>query len=252
MFNFFKTIGATMLAVLFSSYALGNDLRIGVDPNLKPFVYIDSQGEYRGFDVDAANDICIKLNRKCKFVPIEWDGLIPSLMVGKIDVIISSMSITEEREKVVDFTDVFYKSPSQLLVMNNSGDLKKGDVIGVLRGSTDESYAKEKYPDIKVNSYANQNEAFLDLKSGRIAAILSPRIEAVAALENMPEMKGYSYMGEMVDDPKYYGPGIGFAVKQGNVSLKNELNETITEIHSSKSWDEKSNRYFGFDIFKNK
>jgi arginine/ornithine transport system substrate-binding protein len=250
MFKTFKAIGATMLAILFSSYALGNDLRVGVDPNLKPFVYVDSQGEYHGFDVDAAKDICSQLQRKCKFVPIDWDGLIPSLMVGKIDVIISSMSITEEREKVVDFTDVFYKSPSQLLVMNHSDDLKKGDTVGVLRGSTDESYVKETYPDVKVYSYANQNEAFLDLKSGRIVALLSPRIEANAAIEDMPEMKGYSFVGEMIDDPKYYGPGIGFAVKQGNVSLRNDLNESIANIRSSESWDEKSNQYFSFNIFK--
>lgn len=249
----YKRIITTMLAILFSSMAMADDLRIGVDPNLKPFVYENAHGELLGFDVEAAKQICQDLDRKCKFVKIEWDGLIPSLMVGKIDVIISSMSITEEREKSVDFTIPFYKSPSQILVLKETKNLEMGDTVGVLRGSTDEAYAKAFFEPagIKVASYSNQNEAFLDLRATRIAAVLSPRIEAEAFLQGVPDIE-YSFIGKMIDDEKYYGPGIGFAVKSGNKALLTDLNRSIIEIHSNPRWIENSNKYFNFNIFDNK
>lgn len=241
-------------AVIMFSVALAhadNALRVGVDPNLKPFVYQDTNGEIKGFDVDIAKALCEDIDMECVFVTTDWDGLIPSLNSRKIDAIVSSMSITDDREKVVDFTRPYYKSPSQLMVKEGFTGLSTGDRVGVLRGSTDEAYANDVFRPrgVVVVSYGNQNEAFLDMKAERLVAVLGPSIELHAGLIDTPDGKGYILFGPMLDDPKYYGPGIGIAVRENDTKLTTDLNDAINRIHDSGEWQSISDKYFDFDIW---
>jgi arginine/ornithine transport system substrate-binding protein len=108
------------------------------------------------------------------FVEQVWDSMIPGLQAKKYDVIISSMSITEDRKKVVDFTDKYYNTPSKIIIKNdikftNEASLK-GKKIGVLKGSTQEKYANGelKKVGVIVTPYEAQDQVYLDIKSGRL------------------------------------------------------------------------------------
>lgn len=241
------------LAFIGGAALASEPMKIGVDPNLKPFVYQDATGEIKGFDVDIAKALCKQIDRECVFVPMEWDALIPSLNARKIDAIVSSMSITGEREKVVDFTRPYYKSPSQLLVKDAFEGLYPGDRIGVLRGSTDEAYANAneafKSMGIKIVSYGNQNEAFLDLEVGRLIGVLGPSIELQAGLIDTPDGAGYMLFGPLLTNPKFYGPGIGIALRETDRPLTESLNAAINHIHETGEWQAISNEYFNFDIW---
>lgn len=234
-----------------STSAFAQDvLRVGVDANLKPFVYMDSDGGIKGFDVDVAKKVCERIDRQCVFVPMGWDSLIPALNSGKIDAVISSMSITEEREKVVDFTTPYYKSPSQMMIRAGDSLQSAGDRVGVLRGSTDEAYAKAEL-DVQVISYGNQNEAMLDLTAGRIKAVLGPKLELQYGLIDTPQGKGFELTGPLISDERYYGPGIGMAVKEGRPELLQALNDSIIAMKTSKEGESLSRRYFGFNLWAN-
>ena len=95
-----------------TAMAQGKDLRVAIDPTYEPFTFKTADGKPTGFDVDIANAVCEQIKRKCVFVEQVWDSMIPGLQAKKYDVIISSMSITEDRLKVVDFTDKYYNTPS--------------------------------------------------------------------------------------------------------------------------------------------
>src|SRR5690606_15221723 len=92
------------------------ELKVAIDPTYEPFTYKTADGKPTGFDVDIAEALCAEIQRKCVYVEQVWDSMIPGLQAKKYDAIISSMSITEERQKVVDFTDKYYNTPSRIVV----------------------------------------------------------------------------------------------------------------------------------------
>jgi arginine/ornithine transport system substrate-binding protein len=246
------TIGTLLFCPHFNQAQADNGsqtLRVAVDPNLKPFVYTAPNGELLGIDVAVAREVCKDIGKTCEFVVVAWDGLIPSLASGKVDAIITSMSITEARERVVDFTKPYYKTPSQMLAKAGAGVPTKG-AIGTLRGSTDEDYAlaKLKPAGLEVITYSNQNEAFLDLLSGRLAAVLGPKVELQAGLLDTERGKGLEFVGATISDAEFYGPGVGMAVKQGNVELLAQLNATIDRIHADGTWRTITDSYLGYDL----
>ena len=118
------------------------DLKVAIDPTYEPFTYKTSDGKPTGFDVDIANAICTEIKRRCVFVEQVWDSMIPGLQARKYDVVISSLSMTEERRRIIDFSDRYYKTPSAIVVKKGTpytGPASlKGKRIGVLKGSTQE------------------------------------------------------------------------------------------------------------------
>ena len=97
------------------------ELRVGQDPTYEPFEYKTPDGKLIRFEVDIANALCAEMKMRCVFVDSSWEGIIPSLMAKKYDVILSSMSMTDERKKVVAFTDKYYNTPSRIIVKRGSG-----------------------------------------------------------------------------------------------------------------------------------
>lgn len=231
------------------SVALAQPLRVGVDPNLKPFAYTHPSGEIVGFDIDIAKQACVDLKRECEFISVDWDGLIPSLLAGRIDVIISGMSITQARAQVVGFTRPYYKTQSQQAVLKGQGALVAGDKIGVLRGSSDESFVRNELPYLTLVTYDNQVSALLDLAAGRISAVHGPRIELEAGLEGFEAIKEHAFIGPLQDDPRYYGPGVGMAVHKDRIALLNSLNGAINRMYEDGRWHSISGQYFNIDIW---
>ena len=99
-------LGGLLLGVLASGSALAADanLRIGIEAAYPPFSFKTAEGELAGFDYDIGNALCAQMQVKCQWIEQEYDGLIPSLKVRKIDAALSSITITEERRRSVDFT----------------------------------------------------------------------------------------------------------------------------------------------------
>src|ERR1700742_4202390 len=117
-----RTIKLAMLiafpAVLtFGPSGAAPTLRIGTEGAYPPFEYRDANGTLKGMDVEIGNALCARMKATCQFMPQDFDGLIPAIKAGKIDLIISSLSMTPDRAKVVDFTKPYYLSPSQFVAL---------------------------------------------------------------------------------------------------------------------------------------
>ena len=249
-----KSIIALALAGL-AGAAVAADLRVGLNPAYEPFESKTPTGEIVGFDVDIANALCEQIKRKCVFVESEWDSIIPGLQAKKFDVIVSSMSITPERARVVDFTKRYYKTPSAIVVKKSvkyEGPASlKGMKIGVLKASTQEKWAlgELKPAGVNVVPYQSQNQVYLDIQAGRIDGTVADKVEVNGGFLRKPEGKDYGYVGADQYDVKYYGEGIGIALRKGQGDLKQQLNDAIDTIRANGNYAKIAKKYFDFDPY---
>lgn len=239
----------------FTGAAAAQDLRVAVDPAYEPFVYKNAQGELVGFNIDFANAICEEIKRKCVFVEQVWESMIPGLQSRRYDVIISDMSITEERKRVIDFTDRYYKTPSSIVVKNSldykDHDSLKGLSLGVLKGSTQQRYAEgELAPKgVKIVPYDAQDQVYLDINAGRLDGTVADKVEVTGGFLRKPEGKDYKFVGPDLLDTKYFGEGMGIALRKGQDEFKAQLNQTIKTLRDNGKYAEIAKKYFDFDPY---
>ena len=224
-------------------------LKVAIDPTYEPFTFKSADGQPTGFDVDVANALCEQIKRKCEFVEQVWDSMIPGLNAKKYDVIISSMSATDERKQEIDFTDKYYQTPSRIVLKKGTKftDLTslKGKKIGVLKGSTQEKYAMDnlKPVGVVVNSYEAQDQVYLDIKSGRIDGTVADFLEVTGGFLSKPEGAKYEFVGPVLSDVKYFA-GAAVALRKGEDKLKGELNEAIKAIRANGTYKTLNDKYF--------
>lgn len=222
-------------------------LVVGTSPDFPPFEYIDEKGNVVGFDIDLIRLLAQKAGYKdIKIVTMDFDALIPALIQGKIDVIAAGMTITEERKKVVDFTDPYWEADQAILVRKDSGFTPKsiddlsGKTVGVQTGTTGadyvKNYAKEHGLNINIREYSSFVLAVQDLVNGRIDAVV---VDSPVA--KMFEQKYPVAIAVIIKTGEQYG----FAVRKGETELLQALNKALREVKNSPEWNKLVEKYFG-------
>ena len=249
-------IAAIFICLIADLYAgKMKSIRIGTEGAYPPFSLVDKNGELQGFDVDIANALCDAMKVRCQFVVQDWDGLIPGLKAKKYDAIIASMAITEERMKKVDFTDKYYMTPARFvakkgksIVFTKAG--LNGKTIGVQRATTHENFVRDKFGDVvKVNVYATQDEANMDLVSGRVDLVLADSVVLLEGFIKTEQGKNFEFKGPKYTDVRWYGSGIGIAIRKGDVKLLKRLNTAIHQIRTDGTYKKINAKYFDFDVY---
>lgn len=231
-------------------------LRIGIEAAYPPFAFKTPDGKISGFDYDIGQALCAEMKVECLWVEQEFDGLIPALKVRKVDAILSSMTITDERKKSVDFTNKYYQTPIKLAmkagsVVNDPLVDLKGKKVGVQRASIYDRFATEVYAPagIEVVRYSSQNEIFLDLNSGRLDATLADSVNIDDGFLKTDAGKGFAFVGPDYTDVKYFGEGAGIAVRKGDKALADKISAAIAAIRANGKYQEVQNKYFQFNVY---
>lgn len=231
-------------------------LRIGIEAAYPPFAFKTPDGKISGFDYDIGQALCAEMKVECLWVEQEFDGLIPALKVRKVDAILSSMTITDERKKSVDFTNKYYQTPIKLAmkagsVVNDPLVDLKGKKVGVQRASIYDRFATEVYAPagIEVVRYSSQNEVFLDLNSGRLDATLADSVNIDDGFLKTDAGKGFAFVGPDYTDVKYFGEGAGIAVRKGDKALADKISAAIAAIRANGKYQEVQNKYFQFNVY---
>lgn len=244
-----------LAAALFTNLAGAAEertLRIGTESAYPPFEYRDNSGAMRGFDIEVGDAICAKMAVKCVWVPQGFDGLIMSLQASKIDLIISSMSVTEERAKAVDFSRPYYVTAAQLVAPKDSKITEdpatwKGKTIGVQSGTIHQTFAEQRLGGITDKAYDTLEDAYLDLQSGRVDAVFADKVVLYDWLQKEGLKGGFDYAGKPVEDPAVTG-NVAIALRKGDSGLKDKLNAAIDTVLSDGEFDRISAQYFPFSI----
>lgn len=244
--------GAVMALNMTSASA---EVRFGVAAEpYPPFAEKSAGGEWQGWEIEIGNAICAAMNEDCVWVEVAWDGIIPALLAKKIDVIISSMSITEERMKTIDFSDKYYNTPAVLVApkdskIDGSAESLKGAVVGVQVSTTHENFATKHFSDAadSIKTYQTFDEHNQDLVAGRIDAVVADSL-ALSPFLSSGAGECCEVKAELTD-VEVFGPGVGGGMRKEDKELQAKFNEAIKKIRDDGTYDEISKKYFDFDIY---
>lgn len=220
-----------------------NSLTIGMELAYPPFETKDAEGNPTGVSVDLAKALGEFLDRPVTIENINWDGLIPSLQTGKVDAVISSMTITEKRSEVIDFSDPYAHSYLGLLVNKNSNiksieDLnQEGKIIDVKKGTTGYLYASENLIKAKINGLSSENASVIEVTQGKADAFIYDQL-TVYRQSKLNEETTEAILIPFQDSESW-----GIGVKKGNTDLLNKINDFIKEFKEKNGFDEITEEY---------
>lgn len=246
-------IVAVMVAFGASSTEAADTLKFATEAAFPPFNERAADGSIVGFDVDIGLALCEKMNRDCEFMAQDWDGMIPGLLALKYDAIVASMSITEERQKKINFTNKYYQTPSKfvgregLAIDINDPELG-GLVIGTYPGTT-QCYLEKFHADAEYRIFDTADALYLDLVAGRIDAVLVDSIAADFGLIRTEQGAGMAFLSEGVVDQECFGEGIGIGIRKEDTELLDAMNEALAAIRADGTYDKIMYKYFEYDIY---
>ena len=254
MRNYKKVFLAAAVTLAFSAGAMAETLKMGIEAAYPPFNNKDASGNVVGFDKEIGDALCAKMKVECTVVTSDWDGIIPALNAKKFDFLISSLSITEERKQAVDFTEPYYSNKLQFIAPKATEDFKtdkaylSGKTIGAQRATLAGTWLEDRNMEddynVKVTLYDTQENAYLDLLSGRVDAILADKY---VQYEWLKSKDGAAF--EFKGDPVVESDKIGIAVRKGDDELRNKLNAALKEIVADGTYKKINDKYFPFSIY---
>lgn len=276
--KFLKTVS---LALLGSALALGGasaqtkTLKIATEGAYAPWNFTGPGGKLDGFEVDLAHDLCNRMKVTCEIVGQDWDGIIPALTAKKYDAIMAGMSITDERKKVIDFSQPYGNSPNGFMVAKSSPLAKmpgtgeaynlssqqaaaekaidaikpilKGKTVGVQVSTIHSNFADKYLKGVAdIREYKTTEQHDLDLAAGRLDAVLADSTEIIGTLEK-PEFKDFTLVGPSITGG-LLGEGVGIGLRKEDTELKKNFNEAIQAAIKDGTIKTLSMKWFKVDI----
>lgn len=215
-----------------------------------PFSFRDASGRWIGFDVDLSRAVCEVEQLTCEVVAVPWEQLIPALLERRVDAIWASMQTTDERRKIIDFTDMYYESihaligPASNATVPDIGEPNslKGKTIGVQAATISAAFAQKHFAGVaRVKLYDTLDAALVDLKVGRLDYVSEFVTFLAPFLKENPTftVKAVSPTDSILNQ------GVAVGVRQDDEALKTKLNEGIGAVVRSGTYDEILQEYPG-------
>ena len=237
-----KLILATALLALSTGFAAAQTVRLGTEGAYPPFNFINDAGEVAGFEREVGDELCKRAALTCEWVTNEWDSIIPNLQSGNYDVIIAGMSITDEREEVIDFSQNYFPpAASAYVALTADADLKAGNVSAqistIQAGHVAESGAT-------LMEFATPDETVAAVRNGEAVAVFADKdfLAPIVAESN----------GELmfVGEPVQLGGGVGLGLRSSDTELKEKLNAAIQSMKDDGSLNALIEKNFGPETAK--
>ncbi|MDR3050221.1 MAG: basic amino acid ABC transporter substrate-binding protein [Oscillospiraceae bacterium] len=217
--------------------ALAEPLILGTECSFPPFEYIGDDGQPAGFDIEIGKLIAAKLGRELVVEDMAFDGLLMALDAGKIDLAIAAMTITEEKQQQVDFSQPYFDAQQQVVVRKGYTDIKAlADIadkaVAVQEGTTGHTLASEDLlvPADKIAAFKNAADAILELKTGRVDCVI---IDTAPAKVYVAQNDDLEILPDIQTELEQYG----VAIKKGNVAILDAANAVLEEAKTDGTYD---------------
>lgn len=215
-------------------------LRVGTDATYEPFEYIDENGNFAGFDIELITMVAEEMGRKLELQNVSWEGIIPGLMNGNYDCLISAMTITEERLKQIDFSDPYFTIKQAIVVRADDDSITgpadlAGKTVAAQNGTTGDLYAS-KIEGVRMKRFDTNPQAIQELLNKNADAAVMDDLVAYQAIAKMSGLK----MIEITDaEVENYGIG----VRKGNEELLAEINKALATLRENGKLDALIEKY---------
>lgn len=225
-----KLILATSALALSASMALAADVvRLGTEGAYPPWNFINDAGEVDGFERELGDELCTRAELTCEWVTNEWDSIIPNLVSGNYDAIIAGMSITDERDEVIDFTQN-YTQPDPSAYVAASADVDvSGGILAAQTGTIQAAHIASSGATLV--EFATPEETIAAVRNGEADAVLADKsyLEPIAA-EDADLV--------MLEKTEMLGGGVGMGVRESDGELKAKFDAAIQSMKDDGSLNE--------------
>jgi polar amino acid transport system substrate-binding protein len=232
-----KLILAAAALALTAGIGAAQTVRLGTEGAYPPFNFIDDAGNVAGFEREVGDELCKRQSLTCEWVTNEWDSIIPNLVSGNYDVIIAGMSITDERDKVIDFTQNYFPpAASAYVALAADADIKTG-VVSAQVSTIQAGYIAESGATLA--EFASPDETIAAVRNGEAVAVFADKdfLAPVVAESNGELM----FVGEEVQ----LGGGVGLGLRESDTELRDKLNAGIQSMKDDGSLNALITKYFG-------
>ncbi|MBQ0748200.1 MAG: transporter substrate-binding domain-containing protein [Marinobacter sp.] len=240
-----KTLGTGLAFTVAASAVSAETLRVATDPSFVPFEMLDQEtGEMIGFDMEIIAEVAQRAGFDYKLNTMDFNGIIPALQTGNVDIAIAGITITEEREKIVDFSDPYYDSGLRILVRTDNNDVTEvsnleGLKIGSKIGSTSYDFLKKNLDENDgVTPYPGSSDMYMALMSGAVDAVFydAPNVGYFARTKGEGKVKT---VGKLYEGQQY-----GIALKNGSEWV-DEVNEALASMKEDGTYKNIYEKWFG-------
>ena len=224
-------------------------LRVAVEAYYSPFAYKDKVTEaLTGFDYDMAQALCRSMNRTCEIQAVPFDDILPRLQRGELDMAVAGMGRTPEREKVVLFSDRYYRASNVFLGVGSAslptGESLKGKRLGAQAGTFQESYLRKEFGDATIVTFTSHDEAITALRAGTLDLVFLDSLVAYHHIrtdeDDLVNTVGLPVM--MQEDSR-------IVLRKELEQERKAVNQAIIDLRSTGEYDTISRKYFEFSIY---
>jgi polar amino acid transport system substrate-binding protein len=230
-------------------------IRFLTDSDFPPFNYFDEDNVLTGFNVDVARAICLELDAACDIQVRPWAALLPALAKGEAEAVIASHSATPNALRVADFTDRYYFTPARfagkraMAKLDATPEGLEGMRIAVAKGTAHEAYLRAFFRDSTIRAFESVELARDALTTGAADLLFDDGISLAFWLNGTASRACCEFKGGPFAEPKYFGDGIGIAVKRDDAQLKAMINSALKRMRESGRYEELLLRYFPLRVF---
>jgi polar amino acid transport system substrate-binding protein len=224
-------------------------IKVGTSADYPPFESVDANGNKVGFDIELMTEVADRLGVKVEWVDMPFDSLIAAVQEGKIDASISAFNYSEERDKMIDFSDAYYTSEDAFTVADGfAGKVEKPEdvatyKVGVQTGTTQDTWltdnlvAQGLLSEENLFRYDRVDQAMLDLQNGRVDVMMSDYVPAQALVKQLGGLD-IAYHGVLSTGP------VNIVLPEGDKELQKAINDTIAQLKSEGFIDDLAVKYF--------
>lgn len=247
-------IASILFCTTFAHAKDWSQINVATDATFPPFESVASDGSLTGFDIDLIHVLCDHMQIKCNVISAAWSGMFSGLLGKKYDALISSLNITEERKRVMAFSDV-YEFPIYRFVGPKSEHIEitptglKGKIIAVQTGTPADNFVTQRFGDVAtIKRYESGSEPYLDLAAGRADLHFSYGAQIESSFLLKPEnaqrfgLIGPAYTGK---DSKTLGEGVAIALRKQDDELRLKFNKALAQIRQDGELKKLNDKWFG-------
>lgn len=230
-------------------------VRFLTEDDYPPFNFKGPNGQVVGFNVDLARALCAELSLVCTIQVRRFNTLLEALDKNQGDALIASMAITPQNRERADFTDRYYRTPArfvarkEILLDQITPEAIASRKVAVVAGSAHEAYLRDFFPETVIKSYPNVETAFAALKRAETELFFGDGITIAVWLNGSGSNNCCIFRGGPFTESRYFGEGIGIAVKRGNETLRRALNYGLFRLWEKGTYTDLYLRYFPISFY---